>query len=193
MFFRVQARPHVVLFAAVSFSLTNQRVGRPLSNGIGRWFLRGAALLACLGLGVASANAQICTVSSTSDTNTSGTLRYCLNNLATGSAASTNTISFSVTGKIQLTSSLPDVENGITINGPGADKLTISGNGQYQVFIIGQSSSPSAVISGVKISGGMVTGNGAAIDQPHGSLTISNCEFANNSAGVNGGAIFGSI
>lgn len=120
-------------------------------------FGRAAALLAALFcLGSAAAWAASCTVSSTADDGSSGTLRYCLNNLDSGSAATTNTITFSVTGTISLTGSLPAINNGVTIAGLGANQLTISGGGQYQIMSMGNSSSPVVRISGLNFANGFV-------------------------------------
>jgi hypothetical protein len=146
-------------------------------------FLRLAAVLALLCLGSAGARAATCTVSSTADTNTSGTLRYCLNHFSSG-----DTIDLTgVTGKIALTGALPTVNLSVMITGPGASKLTIDGGGSYQIFKI--SAGPVSV-SGLKISGGKITGSGAAISETGGDLTVTACEFANNSATLKGGAIF---
>jgi predicted outer membrane repeat protein len=154
--------------------------------------LRPVAMLAALCLGSAGAWAQACPVTSTGDTNTSGTLRYCLNNLVSGASVGTNTITITATGKIRLQSSLPDIENGVTITGPGANQLDISGAGTYQVFTMGSSASPQVAISGLSISGGNASGSGGAIAQSGGSLTVSGCQFAANTSSANGGAIFAS-
>src|SRR5436305_9636440 len=45
-----------------------------------------------------------------------------------------DTITFGVTGTINLVSPLPAINDPVTINGPGADKLTISGGQTYRIF-----------------------------------------------------------
>ena len=148
-------------------------------------FLRLAAVLAVLCLGSAGAWASICTVTLSTDTQpngASGELRYCLNNFSAG-----DTINFSVTGKITLTSALPTINKNVTITGPGANELTISGGGSYSVFSV---SSGTVSISGLKIFGGNNSLSGAAISQAAGSLMVTGCEFANNTSTVAGGAIY---
>ncbi len=143
-------------------------------------------LLAVLCLGSAEAWAATCTVSLTTDTQpngVSGELRFCLNNFSAG-----DTIDITATGTIPLTSALPAISQNVTINGPGANLLTISGGGANQVFSI---TSGTVTISGLTISGGSAAGGGAAISQASGSLTVTGCEFANNSSSsIGGGAIY---
>src|SRR5687768_14695524 len=45
-----------------------------------------------------------------------------------GNASDPDTINFSVTGTITLLTTLPDLSTSMSINGPGANLLTISGN-----------------------------------------------------------------
>ncbi len=103
----------------------------------------------------------------------------------------------------------------ITINGPGMNLLTISGNDISRVILI--NADGNATISNLRIAYGKVFGNedgaglrsqvatttlinvafvnnstaseGGAIYNVTGNLIISGCTFANNSAGVQGGAI----
>ena len=53
---------------------------------------------------------------------------------AVAAANNSDTIVFSVTGTIDLTSGLISVNNDITIAGPGANELAISGQGQSMIF-----------------------------------------------------------
>ena len=146
--------------------------------------------LSLMCLGGARAWGATCTVTSTADTNTSGTLRNCLGNLATGTAADTNVVTFTATGTITLTSALPDIENGVTITGPGANKLTIDGGGKYQAMPIGTSSgAPAVSISGLTFANGAAgSSNGGAILLSTGTLTVTNSGFSGNTA-ASGGAI----
>ncbi len=149
--------------------------------------------VAALCVGASDARAQSCTVTSLADDGSSGTLRYCLNNLVSGTAADTNTITFSVTGTITLTGTLPDIENGVTITGPGANLLTISGAGLYQVMTIGASGgSPTVGISELTIANGNTAssnGGGGVYVKGLGSLTVADCAFTGNQAYGDGGAI----
>lgn len=146
--------------------------------------------LAAFGLSAGGAWGATCTVSSIADTNTSGTLRYCLGNLDVGAAAGTNLITITATGTIALTGTLPDIEKGVTITGPGANELTIDGGGQYRAMTIGTGSgAPNVAISGLTFANGNAgSNNGGAISVSTGSVTVTNSVFSGNSA-ASGGAI----
>jgi Bacterial Ig-like domain (group 3)/MBG domain (YGX type) len=125
----------------------------------------------------AAAHASTCTVSSTADSG-SGTLRACIT-----SAGSGDTIDITATGTITLASALPAIATNLTITGPGANQLTISGNNLYGVFTI---SSGTVNISGLTIANGyangsVYTGGGVTYDGS-GTLTVSDCTFLNNQA-----------
>src|SRR6266851_4995946 len=64
---------------------------------------------------------------------TSGSLRYAITNAVDG-----DTITFGVNGTINLTGALPNLTHNISINGPGADLLTVRGNtgGNYGIFSV---------------------------------------------------------
>ncbi|HYH64133.1 MAG TPA: hypothetical protein VD866_05500, partial [Urbifossiella sp.] len=57
---------------------------------------------------------------------TTGDLRYCLSQA--NASIGPDTIDFSVTGLIPLGSALPAVTDDVTLTGPGAASLTVSGN-----------------------------------------------------------------
>jgi hypothetical protein len=105
-----------------------------------------------------------------------------------------------VTGTITLTSGELVIADNITINGPGAKLLTVSGNNASRVFHIGPQSNVD--ISGLTITEGRVVGtNGANGAGPafgqdgesacgggvfnEGTLTLSDCMITTN--GVSGG------
>jgi hypothetical protein len=122
-------------------------------------------------------------------------------------AHSGDTIVFSprLDGKtITLTSGELDITKNLTIRGPGAGKLTISGNNPIwylgfgtRVFEVAQNTT--VTLSGLKISNGSGhasvssvapwDGYGAGILN-HGTLTVSACTISNNSVGNEGGGIF---
>ena len=85
-----------------------------------------AALLAV----APGAGAATFTVTNTAGDDTPGSLRATLN-MALGTPLEGNTVDFApgVTGTIQLTSPLNQIQRDITIVGPGANLLTISGQG----------------------------------------------------------------
>jgi len=113
-------------------------------------------------------------------------------------ANSGDTIVFSVPlpATIVVTNGPAFVEANITISGPGADKLTISGDGTNRIFFI---DSTAVTISGVTLSNGVTSSNnfsffeggGGAIVN-FGDLTISRCTLKNNlSKGGDGHGIGG--
>ncbi len=100
-------------------------------------------------------------------------------------------ITFSVKGTIDLTSPLPDLNNNIALEGPGASDLTVqrdSGAGQFSVFTV--DSGAIVTISGMTIAGGNAgsTYAGGGIDNG-GTLTVNNSIFNGNSAYDGGGGI----
>jgi parallel beta-helix repeat protein len=93
-------------------------------------------------------------------------------------------------GTITLTAPLPALTGQITISGPGANLLTISGNNSSAVGSIFQvSSGATVIISGLTIANGSDNGTGGGgILNNGGTVTVSNCELVNNTAnGSNGG------
>ena len=102
-------------------------------------------------------------------------------------------ITFAVTGTIDLTSALPDLANNITIQGPGATKLTVqrdSTAAQFSVFTI---EGASINLSGMTITGGSAgstlfsyDGGGIIND---GTLTVTNSTLTDNTASASGGGI----
>ncbi|MCX6927514.1 MAG: CSLREA domain-containing protein, partial [Verrucomicrobia bacterium] len=93
---------------------------------------------------------------------------------------------------ITLTSGELVITNNLTISGPGATNLTVSGNNASRVFYF---NNVTAAISGLTVSSGRIsTTGGAGINNSGGSLIISNCivtENVNDSfSGDYGGGIF---
>jgi hypothetical protein len=95
---------------------------------------------------------------------------------------------------ITLTSGELIIPNSLTIAGPGAGNLTISGNFASRAFEVGQTQT-----NGIKVTlSGLTISNGAAQDGLGGgaienfvSLTVRNCTLSGNAAlGGRGGAIF---
>jgi CSLREA domain-containing protein len=110
-----------------------------------------------------------------------------------------DTINFSVTGVINLTSDTLTIFKGITINGPGENLLEVSRtSGVFRIFTIfqtGNNNPPVVNISGISITNGhaadsgFFTMDGGAIFNGGGLLTVTDCTFAGNTAAVLGGAI----
>ena len=93
-----------------------------------------------LGVWVASAaHAATNTVSTLAD-NGAGSLRQAIADAGDGDA-----IAFAVTGPIALTSGELVITNSVTILGPGATSLAISGNSASRVFFIGNPAASVAI------------------------------------------------
>jgi hypothetical protein len=93
-----------------------------------------------------------------------------------------------LSGTITLTSGqLTIANNDVTIVGPGADQLSVSGNSTTRVFEV---NSVSAAISGLTITGGSAPSsnyNGGGLYNNGGTVTIAGCAISGNSAGAGGG------
>jgi len=109
-------------------------------------------------------------------------------------AGGSNTISFAknVHGTITEPGGLPNITSDITITGPGASKLAISGGNKHQILYIGYNTTaktPSNVtISGLTFKAGNSQYGGALeINDKAGTVSISKCTFSGNKAvGPNG-------
>jgi predicted outer membrane repeat protein len=108
-------------------------------------------------------------------------------------ATAGDTINFQagLSGTIVLTSGELDISQNLTIAGPGAGVLAVSGNNTSRVFGL---SSATVQISGLTVTRGFTNGGpgsaGGAITANSAALTLSDCVFSNNqSLGDNGGAI----
>jgi hypothetical protein len=85
------------------------------------------------------------------------------------------------------------IDKNLTINGPGANRLTVQhgGNSAFRVFEIAQSNI-NVTISGLTIANGNGPGSGGGIlNQSNGTLTVTGCTISGNRAtNSNGGGIF---
>src|SRR5262245_40626719 len=89
-------------------------------------------------------------------------------------------------GTIALSGGELDITDDLKINGPGADKLTVSGGNLSRVFQVEAGEDVS--ISGLTIAGGnAAAGNGGGIDN-FGTLSVSDVVFSGNAA-TNGGGL----
>ncbi len=110
--------------------------------------------------------------------------------LIQGVVGDNDIIEFSVAGTIDLTSPLPTLTAPLSIEGPGANILTVQRDGaapQFRVFTVGPEVPVS--LSGLTISGGNVVPIGGGILN-QGVLTVSACTLSGNSASSRGGAIY---
>jgi hypothetical protein len=134
------------------------------------------------------ARAATITVTNTNDSGP-GSLRQAL-----AIANDGDTISFSVTGSIRLTSGGLLIAKNVTISGPGADRLSVDGN--QAVLIFGIFPDKNATISGLtirnagfgvwnqgtlRISNGVMSGNGTGLYNQGGFVTVSSCVLSANS------------
>jgi hypothetical protein len=113
----------------------------------------------------------------------SGSLRQAVLNANANPGA--DEITFNVTGTITLTTGELLITDKLTILGPGASLLTVSGNNASRVFnIIGAN----VTIAGLTISNGNVgVGSGGGIRNEGGTLTVTNSTVSGNFAGSAGG------
>lgn len=95
-------------------------------------------------------------------------------------------ISFSVTGVILLGSQLPFTSGTLTINGPGAGNLTISGNNSVQAF--GSANGGATLnLSAVTVANSVNTGSAGGVIYNHGTLNVSGVTFLSNTTTFGGG------
>ncbi|MDB5334266.1 MAG: filamentous hemagglutinin family N-terminal domain protein, partial [Phycisphaerales bacterium] len=116
-------------------------------------------------------------------------LRFAINNLAAGAAASTNTITIASTltgGQTITLGSTLSITQGVTIQEQTPQAVTISGNNTAGVFVV--NGGLAASLSGLVIANGSAGAGGGIASL--GTLTVSNCLFsANKALGAQGGAI----
>lgn len=132
------------------------------------------------------------TVSNLSDSG-SGSLRQAITDAASG-----DTINFSVTGTIILTSGELNIDKDLTIEGPGVNELSISGNNSSRVINIYSWGIPGGVVltvSNITISNGNVTSSGGggiriwSDDKEPSTLDLNNVNVINNKSEYYGGGI----
>ena len=131
--------------------------------------------------------ASIIVVTSTADSGP-GSLRDALATAVDGDMIDATGIS----GSILLTSGELQITHAVTISGPGAERLSIDGNGTFRVF---DNLTSGVSISGFTITNGSAPGtNGGGIFNEGGNsatLRLSDCAVSGNSADF-GGGIFNS-
>ena len=137
------------------------------------------ALLACS----SQAWAAVDTVTSLSGSATTpGSLGYEIANASSGDSI---VFQNGLSGTITLSSAIT-VSQDLTITGPGAGQLAVSGGGQSQIFDV---TAPTVLVSGLTVTD---AAGGAVIVNPSvpGSLTVSAMTFSDDTAsGGDGGAI----
>ena len=135
------------------------------------------------------------TVDQPGDTHVAGhiTLRDAIttaNNLVGG--GDTIVFASNITGTLTLTQGELPITNSMTITGPGASALTISGNHNSRIFTVQASLSDAVTISKLTLSTGnssgsnLGLGSGGAVYNS-GTLTLSNDSFSGNTGNSGGG------
>lgn len=106
-----------------------------------------------------------------------------------GSSSDSDTISLTgVTGTITLGSALPEIKSEMSINGPGASLLTVSGNNSVRVFSLRLLTVGTVNFSGLTIANGRINDVGGGIyTQNSGNVNVTDCTINNNFAILGGG------
>ena len=123
------------------------------------------------------------------------TLREAINlaNSATGDTINFAPGLFATPQTITLTLGEIPVLSSVIVNGPGASKLTVSGNSASRIFNINdnQATAVAVTLNALTLANGKSTANGGgAISLGNESLTLNNCTVTNNaSTSGTGGAI----
>lgn len=139
------------------------------------------------------------TVTNTNDSGV-GSLRHAIVKANARSGADTVTFDSALSGKtIHLTSGQMKIKDDITIEGLGADQLTIDAGGRSRIFYaVGRLSAgrtTDVTMQGLTLTGGFSSDSGGAIFVGHHyysdlNLTISDSIVTQNRADDNGGAIY---
>ena len=152
-----------------------------------------STLCVLAGLGSPAAQAATFSVTNTGDSG-GGSLRQAILDANATPGADTITFAAGVTGTIALTSGQLTVTDNLTINGPGAANLTISGNGaEPTAFITVKDNGTTTLCSPTAANDGTWTCTFPASNNstlhPYTNQTVSDSVFSGNDAG--GGCCFG--
>jgi hypothetical protein len=132
-----------------------------------------------------SAEAETLMVTNTNNTG-SGSLRSAIETADANGVADTITFAADLGPIIKLTSGPLTINSDLTIKGPGARKLSVSGTGNSGVFSV--ASGATAKISGLTITGGNADSGGGINNK--GTLRLAKSAVSGNLAGGSGGGIF---
>src|SRR5262249_5304104 len=117
-----------------------------------------------------------------------GTLRAAILDADAGKPSDKFTIDFSVTGTIDLQTPLPDLNNNIAIQGPGAANLTVERAAGYSFSsaLVTVAEGQNASLSGLTITRANATALHVSFLS---TVTVSDCTITGNSATFGGGGI----
>jgi CSLREA domain-containing protein len=107
-----------------------------------------------------------------------------------GSSSDPDTISLTgVAGTITLGSALPSITASVSINGPGASQLTISGNNSFRVFTLTVAGPGVVNFSALTIANGRISNDvgGGIYTQNSGNVNVTDSTITNNFAILGGG------
>jgi len=133
------------------------------------------------------------TVTTLNDGN-SGSLRQAISNANANPGDDTIIFQNGLSGTITLTGGQLDITDSLTLNGPGANVLAISGNHSSRVFQIHPGTNGTVTINGLTLKEGYDSGNGGGgiyIDE--GTVTINKSTLSDNSAADAGSSGGGGI
>ncbi len=133
------------------------------------------------GVDIGAFEVQVYLVYSTADSG-GGSLRTAL---ANANQDEGSIISLTASGVISLVSPLPAISSDVQIVGPGANNLTVDGNGTNQVFDV--DAGVTVTIAGLTITRGHGASGGGILNS--GTLTLTNLTLSNNLAAGAGGGI----
>ena len=138
-----------------------------------------------------TAQAADFTVTTLDDSTDLGTLRSAIANAQLpGNSGSKITFQSGLSGTIHLGSALPEITEPTTIQGPGAEKIAISGDDAYAIFELDSTEDGFPVsISGLTLTDANTPGSGAAINTYNADLTLTGMVISDNVANDIGGAI----
>ena len=151
--------------------------------------LLATSIVAGLAIGVApTAGATTYTVTNTNDAGT-GSLRAAIAQANSDVTPPTLVlIPSSVSGTITLTSGELGISQAMSVQGPGASILSVSGGGSSRVFSVSAGPGKTVSLSGMKIADGHLSGtHGAGLNAFGANLALTDCVFDNNDASALGG------
>ena len=119
-------------------------------------------------------------VTSLEDTNTTGTLRWAINQANTISGGIYDSITFGINGTVSLTAALPQITQSVTITGNGITNTIIDGNNSYRIFDV--RTAKTLTVSSMTLKRGQST-SGGLIYINNGTVNASNMRLTSMTGG----------
>ena len=140
-----------------------------------------------------SASAATFTVSNLNDSG-SGSLRDAVSQANSAAGADTIVFQSGLTGTITLTSGEILVTDSVSINGPGAGVITVSGNNASRVFHVENSGATAPItvdINNLTLTAGLASGaSGGAVAGVGENLTLDHLSITSSNADAEGGGVY---